>query len=157
MTSRDPQRRVSCVWGSGSCKGVSRNAWLEGTPYCGESTSAAAGVRCSDSVSVPIDELGVEGGREGGAALASSDTRVSSFRPLSPCLFRNRVKLRQAGAEADLHVYEGMSHGDYVKELAAPESQHFLLQVDQFLIRHLRASPRTRTTEVPRMESSKWT
>jgi len=70
---------------------------------------------------------------------------------------RTHIRLRQAGVDADLLVYEGMSHSDYIRETTAPESQHFLAELDQFLIRHLQASQRSRTRELPHLEASKWT
>ena len=56
---------------------------------------------------------------------------------------RTHIKLRQAGVDADLLVYEGMSHSDYIRETTAPESRHFLAELDQFLICHLQTSLRS--------------
>jgi len=70
---------------------------------------------------------------------------------------RTHIRLRQAGADADLLVYEGMSHSDYIRETTAPESQHFLAELDQSLIRHLQASRRSRTMAVPHLDSPRWT
>lgn len=53
---------------------------------------------------------------------------------------RTHIKLRQAGTPADILVYEGVSHGDYLHELASPESQHFLAELDRFFTRHQRVS-----------------
>jgi acetyl esterase/lipase len=50
---------------------------------------------------------------------------------------RAHRKLRQAGAEADLHVYEGHSHYNYVGLLGTPESDEHFKELDAFLQRHL--------------------
>jgi acetyl esterase/lipase len=47
-------------------------------------------------------------------------------------------KLRRAGVEADLHVYEGRSHGDYVLQFNAPEATEHLNELNAFLLRHLK-------------------
>ena len=47
-------------------------------------------------------------------------------------------KLRRAGVESDLHVYEGQSHGDYLKVLNAPESLEHFAELNAFLLKHLR-------------------
>ena len=46
-------------------------------------------------------------------------------------------KLRQAGVEADLHVYEGQSHGDYIAMWNAPESAEHYAELNAFLLKHL--------------------
>lgn len=43
-------------------------------------------------------------------------------------------KLRRAGVAADLHIYEGHSHGDYVQY----DSQEHLNELNAFLLRHLK-------------------
>jgi acetyl esterase/lipase len=50
---------------------------------------------------------------------------------------RAHIKLRQAGAVADLLVYEGVSHGDYATEATSPESLHAYAEMNAFLLRHL--------------------
>ncbi len=50
---------------------------------------------------------------------------------------RTHIKLRQAGAVADLLVYEGVSHGDYSVEAASPESLHAYTEMNAFLLQHL--------------------
>ena len=67
---------------------------------------------------------------------------------------RTHTKLRQAGAKADLLVYEGVSHADYLAESNVPESQHFLAELDRFFARHLRFSPRPAAEMVARMRSA---
>jgi monoterpene epsilon-lactone hydrolase len=54
-------------------------------------------------------------------------------------------KLRRAGVEADLHVYEGQSHADYLKVFNAPESSEHFAELNAFLLRHLQSpmSPAT--------------
>jgi epsilon-lactone hydrolase len=46
-------------------------------------------------------------------------------------------RLRQAGALADLHVYEGAAHGDYVFQRDTPECAEHYRELDAFLLRHL--------------------
>jgi acetyl esterase/lipase len=67
---------------------------------------------------------------------------------------RTHSRLRQAGANADLLVYEGVSHADYLAESKAPESEHFLAELDQFFTRHLRFSSRPAAEMVARMRSA---
>lgn len=67
---------------------------------------------------------------------------------------RAHTKLRQAGAKADLLVYEGVSHADYLAESRAPESEHFLAELDRFFTRHLRFSSRPVAEMVARMRSA---
>ncbi len=50
---------------------------------------------------------------------------------------RAHRKLREAGIEADLHVFEGMSHADYLIAAGAPESQAMLGELSSFLKAHL--------------------
>ena len=67
---------------------------------------------------------------------------------------RTHIKLLQAGAVADILVYEGVSHGDYLHELAAPEAQHFLEMLDRFFIQHLQLAPKTAVLMLERMNSA---
>jgi epsilon-lactone hydrolase len=46
-------------------------------------------------------------------------------------------KLRRAGVEADLHVYEGHSHGDYILAAGTPETAEHMAELDAFLRDHL--------------------
>jgi len=46
-------------------------------------------------------------------------------------------KLRQAGVEASLQVYEGQSHGHYSRDVAAPESKEAFEEIAAFFDRHL--------------------
>jgi len=50
---------------------------------------------------------------------------------------RTHIKLRQTGVVADILVYEGMAHADYMADLAAPETQHAFAELTTFLLRHL--------------------
>jgi len=50
---------------------------------------------------------------------------------------RNHRKLRTAGVEADLNVYESFSHGDYLKVIDSPESQQAYAELGAFLLQHL--------------------
>jgi acetyl esterase/lipase len=46
-------------------------------------------------------------------------------------------KLRAAGVVADLNVYEGVSHGDYMFVIDSPKSQQALGELGAFLLKHL--------------------
>jgi acetyl esterase/lipase len=46
-------------------------------------------------------------------------------------------KLRQAGVEATLQVYEGMSHAHYLRDDTAPESKEVFEEIAGFFDRHL--------------------
>ena len=46
-------------------------------------------------------------------------------------------KLRQAGVEAVLQVYEGMSHAHYVRDDTAPESKEAFEEIAGFFDKHL--------------------
>ena len=50
---------------------------------------------------------------------------------------RTHIKLRQTGVVADILVYEGMAHADYMADLAAPETQHAFAELNAFLLQHL--------------------
>jgi acetyl esterase/lipase len=67
---------------------------------------------------------------------------------------RTHIKLLQAGVVADLLVYEGVSHGDYLHVLAAPEAQHFLEVLDRFFTQHLQLAPKTAALMLERMNSA---
>jgi len=45
--------------------------------------------------------------------------------------------LRRAGVEADLHIYEGQSHGDYIYVMNAPESAEHYAELNRFVLKHL--------------------
>jgi acetyl esterase/lipase len=46
-------------------------------------------------------------------------------------------KLRQAGVEAELHVYEGQSHAHYMRDVDAPETKEAFEEIARFLGKHL--------------------
>jgi acetyl esterase/lipase len=46
-------------------------------------------------------------------------------------------KLRQAGVEASLQVFEGQSHAHYYRDVSAPESREAFGEIAQFFDRHL--------------------
>jgi len=46
-------------------------------------------------------------------------------------------KLRQAGVEASLQVYEGQSHAMYYRDVTAPESREAFSEIAQFFDKHL--------------------
>jgi monoterpene epsilon-lactone hydrolase len=46
-------------------------------------------------------------------------------------------KLRQAGVEAVLQVYEGQSHAHYYRDVSAPETREAFTEIAQFFDRHL--------------------
>jgi acetyl esterase/lipase len=50
---------------------------------------------------------------------------------------RAHRELRRAGVEADLHIYEGQSHGDYAIIANAPESAEHYAELNAFLLKHL--------------------
>ena len=46
-------------------------------------------------------------------------------------------KLRQAGVEAELHVYEGQSHAHYMRDVDAPETKEAFEEIARFFGKHL--------------------
>jgi len=50
---------------------------------------------------------------------------------------RTHRKLRAAGAVADLNVYEGVSHADYLVVPRSPEAQEIFTELGLFLEKHL--------------------
>jgi acetyl esterase/lipase len=46
-------------------------------------------------------------------------------------------RLRRSGVEADLHVYEGQSHGDYLFVMDSPESLEHFSELNAFILKHL--------------------
>ena len=50
---------------------------------------------------------------------------------------RTHRKLRQAGVEADLHIYEGQAHAEYLIFLTAPESAEHFAELNRFVLKHL--------------------
>jgi len=70
---------------------------------------------------------------------------------------RTHIKMRQAGTVADLLVYEGMSHADYMAVPTAPESLHFYEELNAFVLEHLRASARPLAASMPEVDSTRWT
>ena len=50
---------------------------------------------------------------------------------------RTHRKLREAGVEADLNVYEGMSHAQYLSNADAPETKEAFTDIANFLDKHL--------------------
>jgi monoterpene epsilon-lactone hydrolase len=50
---------------------------------------------------------------------------------------RAHRKLLRAGVEAELHVYEGQSHAQYLQDPEAPETKEALLNIAHFFDRHL--------------------
>jgi acetyl esterase/lipase len=67
---------------------------------------------------------------------------------------RTHTKLRHAGVVADMLVFEGVSHADYLIESASPESQLFLSELDRFFAQHLRFSSRPAEMVMARMSSA---
>jgi len=51
---------------------------------------------------------------------------------------RTHIKLRQAGVAADILVYDGTSHGDYIAVMDSPESLHAYAELNAFLLQHLK-------------------
>jgi epsilon-lactone hydrolase len=50
---------------------------------------------------------------------------------------RTHRKLRRAGVEADLNVYEGQSHAEYYVNVDAPETKEAMTDIANFFDRHL--------------------
>jgi monoterpene epsilon-lactone hydrolase len=46
-------------------------------------------------------------------------------------------KLRQAGVEAALHVFEGQSHAQYLRDVNAPETKDAIGEIARFFDKHL--------------------
>ena len=46
-------------------------------------------------------------------------------------------KLRRAGVEAELQVYEGMSHAQYIFDPYAPETKEVFTEIARFFDKHL--------------------
>jgi acetyl esterase/lipase len=46
-------------------------------------------------------------------------------------------KLRQAGVDADLHVYEGLAHAEYALLDGTPEQREHHAELNAFIVRHL--------------------
>ena len=46
-------------------------------------------------------------------------------------------KLRQAGVEAELQVYEGMSHAQYLFDADSPETKEAFTEIARFFDQHL--------------------
>jgi acetyl esterase/lipase len=67
---------------------------------------------------------------------------------------RTHTKLRQAGAVADILVFEGVSHADYLIEMASPESQLFLAELNRFFAQYLRFSSKPAEKILARMNSA---
>jgi hypothetical protein len=51
-------------------------------------------------------------------------------------------------------VFEGVSHADYLVELASPESQLFLADLSRFFAQHLHFSARPAARMMARMSSA---
>ncbi|WP_336622318.1 alpha/beta hydrolase [Chlorogloeopsis sp. ULAP01] len=49
---------------------------------------------------------------------------------------RTHCKLRAAGIPAELHLYEGMSHGDYLTAFLTPEAQNVMMEIALFFDRY---------------------
>jgi uncharacterized membrane protein/acetyl esterase/lipase len=50
---------------------------------------------------------------------------------------RTHIKLRQAGVLADILVYDGASHGDYIFVMGSPEFEHAYAELNAFTLQHL--------------------
>ena len=47
-------------------------------------------------------------------------------------------KLREAGVEAVLQVFEGQSHAQYYRDVGAPETKEAFTEIARFFDKHLR-------------------
>ena len=45
--------------------------------------------------------------------------------------------LRRAGIKAELHVYEGQGHADYIVAMKTPESAEHYAELNRFVLEHL--------------------
>jgi len=66
----------------------------------------------------------------------------ATFCLVAPCAFiascaKPGRKLRQAGVEAILQVFEGQSHAQFLFDYTAPETKEAFEEVAQFFDRHL--------------------
>ena len=50
-----------------------------------------------------------------------------------------RETVYRAGVDADLHVYEGQAHGDYIFVMNAPESHEHYAELNAFVLKHLQS------------------
>ncbi len=50
---------------------------------------------------------------------------------------RAHRKLRLAGVEAELQVFEGMSHAQYLSDADAPETREAFTEITRFFDKHL--------------------
>jgi monoterpene epsilon-lactone hydrolase len=66
--------------------------------------------------------------------LVRAGRRRTSFRSQP---MRTHRKLRRAGVEADLNVYEGMSHAQYGADASAPETKEVFTDIAHFFDKHL--------------------
>lgn len=48
------------------------------------------------------------------------------------------AKLRKAGVDADLHVYEGLAHADFAVLFDTPEAAQHYVELEKFVLRHLK-------------------
>lgn len=51
---------------------------------------------------------------------------------------RTHRKLREADVEADLNIYESLSHAEYITMKDLPESQQVYIELKEFLLEHLK-------------------
>ena len=67
--------------------------------------------------------------------------RLKEFRVIRDMFLsdtaRTHRKLRAAGVVADLHVYEGVAHADYLILVDSPESKDMFQEVGDFFKKHL--------------------
>ena len=69
---------------------------------------------------------------------------------------RTHTKLLEAGSDADLIVFEGMSHADYLTEHSSPEHRLLVNRLDRFCAQHLQGSTRPQPRGAPRVDSVRW-
>ena len=88
----------------------------------------------------------------GGMTLASTHMFIDLGIPVPGALFvgtpeadlsntvRVHRKLRTAGVVASLNVYEGFSHGEYLKTIDPPESEQVFAELSAFILEYLEQS-----------------
>jgi hypothetical protein len=80
---------------------------------------------------------GLRGGGDDAAPIPPTFLITGTRDMLLVATVRTHIKICQAGAVADILVYEGVSHRDCAAEAASAESQHACAELNAFLLRHL--------------------
>jgi monoterpene epsilon-lactone hydrolase len=110
-------------------------------------TSAGGALTLSTVLRAKQEKLALPGAIAPGTPMSDLTRTGDSFQPTllttgtRDLLLSNTVrvhrKLRQAGVEAELHVYEGQSHAHYMRDVDAPETKEAFEEIARFLGKHL--------------------